>query len=182
MGFTFDDTDTKGVASPIAEMHRLIAKDPRNAECIFPYINGAEVNEGPYHSQTRYIINFGEWRLYRDDLGACWSTADEIQRAEWLRNGIVPRDYPELVAMDYPDLLRMVEQRVKPERMNQKDKGGREKWWLYLRRRPTLYASIRDLDRVLARFLTSTNFSTFTFLPNGIIYDQTLCYRTLFDF
>ena len=28
MGFTFDDTDTKGVASPIAEMHRLIAKDP----------------------------------------------------------------------------------------------------------------------------------------------------------
>ena len=26
MGFTFDDTDTKGVASPLAEMHRLIEK------------------------------------------------------------------------------------------------------------------------------------------------------------
>jgi hypothetical protein len=36
MGFTFDDTDKKGVASPLAEMHRLIAKDARNAERIFP--------------------------------------------------------------------------------------------------------------------------------------------------
>ena len=31
MGFTFDDTDKKGVANPLAEMERLIAKDPRNA-------------------------------------------------------------------------------------------------------------------------------------------------------
>ena len=28
MGFTFDDTDTKGVASPLAERRRLIAADP----------------------------------------------------------------------------------------------------------------------------------------------------------
>ena len=38
MGFTFDDTDTKGVASPLAERRRLIAADPRNREAIFPYI------------------------------------------------------------------------------------------------------------------------------------------------
>ena len=44
MGFTFDDTDNS-VASPIAEMQRLIAKDPRNAERIFPYIGGEEVND-----------------------------------------------------------------------------------------------------------------------------------------
>ncbi len=37
MGFTFDDSDKDGVASPIAEMHRLIDKDLRNAERIFPY-------------------------------------------------------------------------------------------------------------------------------------------------
>ena len=29
MGFTFDDTDEKGVASPLADMHRLIANDPK---------------------------------------------------------------------------------------------------------------------------------------------------------
>ena len=60
MGFTFDDTDTKGVASPIAEMHELIAKDPRNAERIFPYIGGEEVNDSPTHAHHRYVINFGE--------------------------------------------------------------------------------------------------------------------------
>ena len=37
MGFTFDDTDAKGVATSLTEMRRLIAKDPHNAERIFPY-------------------------------------------------------------------------------------------------------------------------------------------------
>ena len=59
-GFTFDDTDKSGVASPLAEMHRLIAKDPRNADRIFPYIGGEEVNTSPTHSHHRYVINFGE--------------------------------------------------------------------------------------------------------------------------
>ncbi len=36
MGFTFDDTDKKGVALPLAEMRRLIEADPRNREVIFP--------------------------------------------------------------------------------------------------------------------------------------------------
>ena len=60
MGFTFDDTDTKGVATPLAEMQRLIEKDPRNAERIFPYIGGEEVNTSPTHAHHRYVINFGE--------------------------------------------------------------------------------------------------------------------------
>ena len=60
MGFTFDDTDTSGVASPISLMHELIAKDPRNAERIFPYIGGEEVNDSPTHAHHRYVINFGE--------------------------------------------------------------------------------------------------------------------------
>lgn len=40
MGFTFDDTDRTGAATPLAEMERLLAKDPRNFERIFPYIGG----------------------------------------------------------------------------------------------------------------------------------------------
>jgi hypothetical protein len=32
MGFTFDDTNPD--ATPISEMHRLIAKNPKNAEVI----------------------------------------------------------------------------------------------------------------------------------------------------
>lgn len=60
MGFTFDDTDKKGVANPISLMHELIKKDPRNAERIFPYIGGEEVNDSPTHAHHRYVINFGQ--------------------------------------------------------------------------------------------------------------------------
>ena len=58
MGFTFDDTDTKGVATPLSEMRRLIEADPRNQEVIFPYIGGEEVNTNPTHAHHRYVINF----------------------------------------------------------------------------------------------------------------------------
>lgn len=58
MGFTFDDSNPD--ATPIAEMHRLIEKAPRNAECIFPYIGGEEVNSTPTYVHHRYVINFGE--------------------------------------------------------------------------------------------------------------------------
>ncbi|HAK94227.1 MAG TPA: SAM-dependent methyltransferase, partial [Planctomycetes bacterium] len=60
MGFTFDDTDTKGVATSLAEMRRLIEKDPRNGDVIFPYIGGEEVNTSPTHAHHRFVINFGE--------------------------------------------------------------------------------------------------------------------------
>ena len=60
MGFTFDDTDKKGVASSLADMHRLIDSDPRNREVIFPYIGGEEVNTSPIHAHHRYVINFGD--------------------------------------------------------------------------------------------------------------------------
>ena len=58
MGFTFDDTDKKGVASPLSEMERLIEADPHNREAIFPYIGGEEVNTSPTHAHHRYVINF----------------------------------------------------------------------------------------------------------------------------
>ena len=56
MGFTFDDTDMKGVATPLSEMRRLIEADPRNQEVIFPYIGGEEVNTNPTHAHHRYVI------------------------------------------------------------------------------------------------------------------------------
>ena len=56
MGFTFDDTNPD--ATPLTEMQRLIEKDPRNAERIFPYIGGEEVNNSPTHSHHRYTIDF----------------------------------------------------------------------------------------------------------------------------
>ena len=56
----------KGKASPVAEMHRLIAKDPRNAERIFPYLGGEEVNTDPRHAHRRWCIDFNDFPLRRE--------------------------------------------------------------------------------------------------------------------
>ena len=142
MGFTFDDTDTKGVATPLAEMHRLVEENPQNKEVIFPYIGGQELNNDPRHEHHRYVINFQDWPLRRDDLGESWTDATGEQRIAWLRAGIVPLDYPHPVAADWPDLLRIVEERAKPDRDRQKRKALRERWWHYAEKRPGLYAAI----------------------------------------
>jgi hypothetical protein len=62
-GFIFDDSDQDGLANPLAEMQRLLAEDPRNAQRIFPYLGGEELNGSPTHSPTRWVINFGEMTL-----------------------------------------------------------------------------------------------------------------------
>ena len=164
MGFTFDDTDKKGIASPLAEMHRLIEADPHNRQAIFPYIGGEEVNTSPTHAHHRYVINFHDYPLRRADLGEPWADADEEQHREWLRSGIVPLDYPVPVAADWPDLLAIVEERVKPERLAQNDKGGRGKWWQFLRPRPELHLATAGLNRVLAISRIGQN-AAFAFLP-----------------
>ncbi|HRI72217.1 MAG TPA: N-6 DNA methylase, partial [Polyangium sp.] len=58
MGFTFDATAPE--ATSIVEMQRLIKKNPRNQERIFPYIGGEELNSSPTHAHNRYVINFGQ--------------------------------------------------------------------------------------------------------------------------
>ena len=102
MGFTFDDSNPD--ANSIEQMHKLIEKDPKNQECIFPYIGGEEVNTSPTHSHHRYVINFGEM------------SEDE--------------------ARNYPDLMAIVEEKVRPGRValppkNSWNKTVADKWWLF---------------------------------------------------
>ena len=154
MGFTFDDTDTKGVASPLAEYQRLTAADPHNQEAIFPYIGGEEVNTSPTHSHHRHVINFRDYPLRREDLGDSWVGSDDDERRGWLRRGTVPLDYPDPVAEDWSDLLTIVEARVRPERLKLGDNGDarrrKEKWWLWGRYTPSLFGAVAGLERVLA--------------------------------
>jgi hypothetical protein len=43
------------------EAHTLIAKDQRNAEVLFPYLNGEDLNRRPDCSASRWVINFHDW-------------------------------------------------------------------------------------------------------------------------
>ncbi len=173
MGFTFDDRTKDPAANRLAERERLIRND-RNAERIRPYIGGDEVNNSPTHAFHRYVIDFSDFPLQREELGFAWTEASDEQRAECLHRGIVPSDYPDPVAADWPDLLPIVEERVKPERAAQGDEGGKRLWWRFLRPRPEMHRAIRGLDRALAINCGACPHMGFAFLPNDLVYANTL--------
>ena len=173
MGFTFDDFDKKGVATPVAEMQRLIAEEPHNQEVIFPFIGGEEVNTSPNHAPHRYAIDFRDFPLRREELGKEWKDAQETERRAWKRMGIVPPDYPEAVAMDWPDLAAIVETKAKPERDTQKRKAIRERWWQYADKRPGLYSAIRGLNQVLVVSRVGQH-AAFAHIPSSFVYADSL--------
>jgi len=147
IGFTFDDTDGKGVATPIAEMERLIRENPANAEVIFPYIGGEEVNTSPTHAHHRYVINFGE-------------RSEEECRRRW------------------PELMAIVEKKVKPERAQlTKNPIGRKRakyWWQYGSAAKELYAAIAGLDKVLATGAAAVSHHMMTFVCPKQVFSHKL--------
>jgi hypothetical protein len=141
MGFTFDDSDPTGVASPVSDMTKLTTKDVRNAERIFPYIGGDEVNSSPRHSPHRWVINF--------------ETMTEKEARKW------------------PDLMAILETKVKPERMKVKRERHRKLWWLYGDYRQGLHSAIASLPRVLVCSQVSSHLAL-AFLPTTYVYSHGL--------
>ncbi len=140
---TLDDTDKDGVANPLTLMNEMIAKDPRNAERIFPYIGGEEVNDIPTHAHHRYVINFGEMK--------------EMEARKW------------------PDLMRIVEEKVKPERdklgNNSSAKPRKAKWWLWGRYTPGLFSAMSGMTRVLVLSRVGQH-GLFAFAPSTVIFSE----------
>ncbi len=150
MGFTFDDGDKKGIANPLAEMERVIAKDQRNAERIFPFLGGDEVNENPVHAHNRFVINFADFPLRRERIeGKLWTNGNEKEREDWLHTGIVPEDYPNSVAADWPDLLDIVERKVRKDRQSDNREAYRRLWWQFAEKRGGLIRAAQEMDTVL---------------------------------
>ncbi len=152
MGFTFDDSNPD--ATPIAEMHRLIEQNPKNAEVIFPYIGGEEVNSNPDHSHYRYAIDF-----FDRPEEECWR--------------------------DYPDLMAIIKEKVKPDRDKQKRDALRVRWWQYAEKRPGLKKAIAPLDRVLVMSVLVHNTYPLLFYLLKLVFSNTLIcisIRQLFSF
>lgn len=148
MGFTFDDSDTTGVATPLSELRRLTAKNPRNEEVIFPYVGGEEINTSPTHAHRRYIINFGE--------------RTEAEARRW------------------PDLMAIVETRVRPEREAalaeswSSDKEQRaKKWWQFYRSAKDLYSTIEGMERVLVACRHQPHWAV-AFMPSQSVFAESL--------
>jgi N-6 DNA Methylase len=174
-GFTFDDwAAAKGEAENLAAMRALLAKDPRNAERIFPYIGGEEVTTDPRHAHHRYVIDFSDLPLRRDTSLMSWTAANAQERETWLRAGVVPGDYPGPVAMDWHDLIEIVQRLVKPTRDKEPRKARRERWWRFGDRQPGLYATIASMKRVLANSSKATPHHAIGILGLGYVYSQNL--------
>ena len=179
IGFTFDDTDKKGVATPLSEMDRLIEENPRNREVIFPYIGGDEINSSPTLSHHRYVINFGEVPHSRQGFSPSWADMSSEQRNACLQTGVVPLDYPGTTANDWPDLFLIVEQKVKPMRLEAAKQSTSSHgqrcavWWQMYHQAKDLYATISGLERVLVVARVG-QYCSFAFLPNGTVYSQQL--------
>ena len=145
MGFTFDDSDNKGIATSLTEMLRLTAKDCRNKEVILPYIGGAEVNTNPMHDHDRYVIDFGE-------------RSENECRNRWpdLMSIVEERVRPERATKDAQKYPRMVYE-----------------WWKYWNPRIDLYDKIGILDQVLV-ISRVTQHTSFAFISTDMIYADSL--------
>ena len=115
--------------------------------------------------------------LHREDSGESWADTDEKRRRELRRQPIVPHDYPEPVAADWPELLAIIEERVKPERARlTRNAIGRKRaafWWQYGSLAKDLYSSTAGLERVLAISRIGQH-AAFTFLPNDRVYAESM--------
>ena len=76
-------------------------------------------------------------------------------------------------AQRWPTLVKILEDRVKPERERQGREAAAAPWWQYWRPRPELTAAIAGLDRVLVCSRLATQIS-FVFLPRNWIFSDRL--------
>ncbi len=83
----------------------------------------------------------------------------------------------ELEARHWPDLMTIVEAKVKPERQKLGENGDAKRrkrlWWLWGRYTPGLFEAIRGLARVLV-ISRVTEHPGFVFLPSGVVYSERL--------
>jgi hypothetical protein len=81
-------------------------------------------------------------------------------------------------AIKYGDCFKIVEMKVKPERMSLRDtadgKRMKERWWLYGRSRPDLYNAITGCSRTLVCPIV-TKYMLFEFVSTRIVFTHNLC-------
>ncbi|WP_448235978.1 DNA methyltransferase [Microbacterium paulum] len=106
------------------EAQEWIAADARNAEVLFPYLNGEDLNQRSDASASRWVVDFNDW-------------PEERARAYHL-------PYRRLAERVKPE-----RQRRKPDGGYALRKPLPERWWQYGEKRPALRKAISDLSEVL---------------------------------
>ena len=142
-GFLFADGDER--ATPVGEIHRLVAEDAKNADRIFEYVGGEEVNSSPTHAAHRWVINFGTMSL--------------AEAARW----------PALLAI----VERLVKPERDKRTTNAIARRQKQYWWRFRSDSPRLREAARGMDRVLANSEVSAHL-VFAFQPTDRVFAHTL--------
>jgi len=108
----------------------LIARNSRNKDVLFHYLNGEDLNSRPDCSASRWVIDFNDW---------------PIERA---------RNYADVFAI-VDEKVRPKRQRTKPDGSYVLRKPLPDRWWQYADKRPALREAIADLDQVIVFAQTS---------------------------
>jgi hypothetical protein len=143
-----------GFVLSVEEGKRLIAKNPKNSDVIFPYLVNKDLTTRPDQSPSRMVIDFKDWPLDRKNAKLFGP-----------------------VATDYPDCLDIIEKLVKPERAKINDNnatGKRRKkiWWLYGSDAKTLYQAIAPFNKVLVYGTQASKYLLFCFSSTDIIFSN----------
>jgi hypothetical protein len=115
MGFVLDSEDARA----------WLDEDPRNAEVLFPYINGEDLNSRPDCSGLRWVIDFNDWS---EDRARSFDLPYKR-----IAEGVKPERQRKRPNGDY--VLR---------------KPLPQRWWQYAEKRPALRKATADLDEILA--------------------------------
>jgi hypothetical protein len=130
------------------EAEAWIEADQRNAEVLFPFLNGEDLNSQPDTSAIRWVIDFNN-RLEEE-----------------------AETYP----LPYRRLLEQVKperQRTTPDGTYQLRKPLPQRWWQYGEKRPALRKAIRGLDEVLVIALVSKTVMPMR-VPTGQVFSHKL--------
>jgi hypothetical protein len=88
-GKSFQGSNVLGLGFTMSpeEAAALIRRDPRNADVLFPYLNGKELNEHPSQEAGRWIINFFDWPIERArEYPECFEIVERLVRPERSKN------------------------------------------------------------------------------------------------
>lgn len=127
-----------------ADAEYLCRKNPRNSECVFPYLGGEDINSRPDQSPSRWAIQFDE------------RSESEARSYPDLWHIVIERVWPERKDKDSRKYPRMVYE-----------------WWKYWNNRQALYRAIDTLSRVLVRSRVSEQ-HMLAFVPPGPVYSDAI--------
>jgi len=168
-GLTYKGVDPMGSGFILdeEEARGLIINHQPNSHAVLPFLNGQDLYSRFDCSASRWAIYFRDWPLTRS---------------------AAPSGYDGPVASDFPDCLKLVEERVMPYR-HQKTESGEyvlgkslaNKWWIYNRPRKDLYSRIKNMRRVLVRPEVS-NTHAMVFLPATTLFSNVVCVFVLSEY